>query len=198
METLTRKQLIPIDITNHFSGFAGGWYLVDYIPATPDKISLSIINYKLEFDNCVRKWNELAAKRFLTLDIKTDIVIRALTSHEVISNNTKPLDYLCHAIARATEAKHIPTLLQKRQPTAPMHRLNYMQRQKELKDIYFINPAYRGEPNSILIIDDIITSGATMNAIKKALLQQFPQASLYFFALGRTISRQARQQMRNH
>lgn len=182
------------NIQNHYPEFKGAWCLADYIPASPDKISQSLISYKYEEEDCVRKWNHLALQQLLSLQLPFDLVVRNLGSKELVADNCKPLDDLCNLIIWSTEAKYYPSLLQKRCTTRAFHNLNYTQRRGELKNVFFIKDCAHLKAKNILLIDDIVTTGITLNTIRNILEKQFPEAAFYFFTLAQTISRYARQE----
>ena len=54
-------------------------------------------------------------------------------------------------------------------PTKPLHKLKIEERKKVLKNCFFINDTFMDKSKPILIIDDIVTTGATLKECVKAL-----------------------------
>lgn len=114
----------------------------------------------------------------------------------IVSCNNKPLDQLCHSIAAHHSASYFPKLLTKSKTTRPLHKLNKTERRKELNNIYRIDPSIKPyRHKNILIVDDIVTTGTTMNAIKQAISKICPSAKFYFFTLAKTINKYAGQEI---
>ena len=68
--------------------------------------------------------------------------------------------------AQAVEYK--PQLLSRIRATTPQTKLNYAQRQKNVAEAFRVNADVAGK--TILLVDDVMTTGATMNSCTKALL----------------------------
>ena len=71
---------------------------------------------------------------------------------------------------------HIPIrlLLKKRSRTKDQKRLNRMERKRNVKDVFCVDIAEikKGIPKSVLLIDDVITTGSTLTECAKVLKKQ--------------------------
>ncbi|TXB70094.1 ComF family protein [Paracoccus aurantiacus] len=75
--------------------------------------------------------------------------------------------------ARVHGLMHRPTLLYRRRSTAAQDRRSLTERYENLKDALGVTPRHRHEieGRSVLLIDDVMASGATMTAAAEALLE---------------------------
>lgn len=124
------------------------------------------------------------------------------------------LDLLGQALSGHFRLSYQPALLHKTRPTNTVQGLTRSQRQAELQDVYFINTnafipapssanpstpapsapttitpapssAALTPPASILLIDDILTTGTTIRMIIQALTTSFPTCSIRIFTLAK-------------
>src|SRR5205085_1276290 len=110
----------------------------------------------------------IAAKQIVSLSIKPDYIIRALSSREMISSGKRPLDLLCFQLAKHYGVTYNPYLLMKKDFHRPLHGLTKKKRMEELQGKYVFNMMHaEKERPAILIIDDIVTTGTTMIAIRE-------------------------------
>ncbi len=79
---------------------------------------------------------------------------------------------LSRALARRLGQEDCPDLLLRRVRTPPLARLDYEGRFRALSDAIAINPAqaHRARARPVLLIDDVMTSGATLAACAEACL----------------------------
>jgi len=61
-------------------------------------------------------------------------------------------------------------LLQKRRPTIPQVNLKGIEREKEIKGSFFVHKKEELEGKSVLLVDDVFTTGSTVNECAKMLL----------------------------
>ncbi len=182
-------QLIkPISISRSYPNFDGAWYLVHFIPQGQEPFSVSIREFKDNEANAVKVWSKLASECFASLNIKIDYIVRPLGSKELKSSGTKSLDSLGAALAATLKCQYVPETMLKKKHIGPMHYISRkVDRIKALEGIYQVNPdSNLTDGNSFLIIDDISTSGATVNAIRSELEKYFPTSKIYFYTLART------------
>ncbi len=92
-------------------------------------------------------------------------------------------------IARAIAKKlHIPycEIFSREKNTQPQHSLSVEQREKNLKDAFSINPGKNFKEKSILIVDDIYTTGATIHEAC-LLLKESGVKDIYVAVLARSL-----------
>lgn len=178
----------PVSLRSQYIMFRDCWHLVNYLPRSEDAVSQSVLSYKQQDKLIAERWNNLAAKRVAELNIQPDYIVRALGSREMVCTGGRPLDQLCFKLAKAFDITYNPFLLMKKNFTIPLHRLSKKKRIRELDNQYVFN-MLRSEKErpQILIIDDIVTTGTTMLAIRECIRQVLPKSDFYFFTLARTV-----------
>jgi predicted amidophosphoribosyltransferase len=187
---LTATSIRPISLRSQFIMFNNCWHLVKYIPGSVDAISQSIIYYKHNEPTITERWNNLAVKLIAQLNFHPDCIVRALASREKQCTGTRPLDLLCHNLAKNYGLLYNQLLLTKKDFTRPLHNMPKKKRIETLNNKYvFNNTVIETEPKKILIIDDIVTTGTTMLAIRDAIRQVTLSAEVYFFAFARTAGK---------
>lgn len=80
---------------------------------------------------------------------------------------------LARLLARALGLEHVPDLLLRTRHTTPQTRLSGRQRRSNLKGAFAVNPRHAGrlQGQAVLLVDDVLTTGATAEACTRALLQ---------------------------
>lgn len=71
----------------------------------------------------------------------------------------------------ANKTKYAPSLLKRVRATTPQTKLNYKERKENVYDAFSVLKNAQIEGKTILLVDDVMTTGATMNACAKALLE---------------------------
>ncbi len=97
---------------------------------------------------------------------------------------------LCHAIRRFSGVKVIPDMLIRRKNTVPQTTLPKQTRQKNVANAFILNKRYsnnRYSPKgkSITIVDDVMTTGATIKACAK-ILKRAGASNVFVLTLGMT------------
>lgn len=173
------------------------FHLFYYIPQSNDRLSSHILAFKngdahvnKAFALCIA--NEL--KKALAKGLQIDYLIRALGSSEKVADANAPLDIFARSIATEIGAEYI-SLLTKQRPTRKFSRdlPTYQARINEINGVYNtsliktiqIRQNIKTKKN-ILILDDVATSGATREAIGKALKMKFPECTLHFLSIAQT------------
>ena len=132
-----------------------------------------------------------------------DYVVRALGHKELAAGNSnKPLDKLASKLAETLSGKYRPELLTKSRVLEKSTGISSSQRSSQVNGVYEAN--YQEEIAGLecpkfLIIDDVHTSGATTNEIRRAILHTYPQhKSLYSHLLRRYLGRMQEKLVRSY
>lgn len=164
------------------------YYLCQYRPMSSgyDELSRSLIQFKNMHTVHVRAWTECAIQELKAIIFRKDLIItRALGHTEKRAVNGSPLDYFCEKLGQALGFSYSSSLLQKIRATPKISGLRARDRADALSDIYIFHG--RSVP-SVLIVDDILTSGATLCAIGKAIRKTSPNTHITLFTFASTSS----------
>lgn len=158
-------------------------YLCNYKPYFEgvDRLSYSLIRFKKSETIDVRAWTDCSVEALKRIHFRTSTaVLRSLHSSEekVGAGLTSPLDILGLAIASAIDGQYLPHLLRKNKVIPPLKGLKLEAREKLMKNLYDFEK--EGTISSILIVDDIFTSGTTMAAIIRAIRKKLSCPILLF------------------
>jgi predicted amidophosphoribosyltransferase len=150
-----------------------------------DIVSRSLHDFKDGCEPQAARWIALAAPR-VCRDLKFDIIVRSLGSTELKASAGTPLDRLCEAIAGGSGAKYEPVRLEKKMMVRALTSLGgRAARQKELEGIYRFDATGLPQAARILLVDDIATTGATLEAVSRAITNAAPDAAVTCFVLAR-------------
>jgi predicted amidophosphoribosyltransferase len=185
--------MILKDISPKYSGVVDGTYhIAHYHPKSQshhDITSSHLLDFKDNIAPWVSRWSNMSA-RFMAKEINADIIIRVLSSGETEASSSSSLDFLGKKMEEAiAQAQYLPMSLKKSRSTKPLKTLRTRkERENELAGVYsFIPPNNVGSNiKTILILDDIVTSGTTLREISRAIKSASPSSKLVFFALGQT------------
>ena len=78
-------------------------------------------------------------------------------------------EILTRHIAKIIDCEHIPELIQRKKFTQTQTKLSRQQREKNVKDAFNVNAKYEVTNRKILLVDDVFTTGSTVNSISKVL-----------------------------
>lgn len=121
----------------------------------------------------------------IDIDPGDTVVIPALNSKQTAGSVDSKNSRLAKSIAHGAGAKFVFDCLQKNKHE-PLHRqLDADARDQVLNDANYRASILNGK--NILIVDDIITRGATMSTIAKAIHLSNPDMRIFGFALGRHV-----------
>jgi predicted amidophosphoribosyltransferase len=150
-----------------------------------DIVSRSLHDFKDGCEPQTARWIALAAPR-VCRDLKFDIIVRSLRTAELKASPDTPLDRLCEAIAGGSGATYEPQRLEKEKTVRAMTSLGgRVARQKELNGIYRFDASGLAKSAQVLLVDDIATTGATLEAISRAVTKALPAAVVTCFVLAR-------------
>ena len=150
-----------------------------------DIVSRSLHDFKDGCEPQTARWIALAASH-VCKDLKFDLIVRALGTSELKASPGTPLDRLCEAIAGGSGARYEPERLEKEKAVRAMTSLGgRAARQKELDGVYRFDATGLASETRILLVDDIATTGATLEAIRRAIAKTMPGAAVTCFVLAR-------------
>lgn len=191
------------------------YYLCNYLPlsAGKDTLSYSLLKFKQGRQPDLDGWIDCSLELLAAIPIQPGTtIVRALHHQETTLTPGKDtsLDLLGKALATRFQCRYQPGLLRKSRPSREIKGFSRQQRRTELQDLYYINesnlpaahPISPGdhipppapfpslpaapEANRFLIIDDILTTGTTMEMIIAAIREQFPGSCLTAFTLAKS------------
>lgn len=157
--------------------------------ARRDSFSHSLLRFKEGYSPDLAAWIDCSLEALAREPFPPQtLLVRALHHHETSAPPPHPtsLDLLGQALASRLQTRYQPSLICKYHTTRPIKGFTRVGRAAELKDIYSVNDT-GSDPHSILIFDDIYTTGATMRAILDALRPRFPDCRFSVFTLARAI-----------
>lgn len=160
------------------------FYLCHYRPKSSsghDRLSHSLLNFKNGIQPDVRAWIECSVAELVRIFSNSRaVIVRALDHSETNATESSPMQKLCDHIEKQIGLKNASAALSKRQPTQKLSLLSRKRRFEETAGAYVVN-AESLSSNRILVVDDILTSGATMTAIINAIKNVRPTASIKLF-----------------
>lgn len=169
---------------NHF-------YLGYYLTGIKQEIWAFKDGQKAAIDRWINKTKELAHSL-----PQVDYIVRAFGHAETqvsIGVNRVPLDDLSESLAVSLSSKYLPHCLKKDRVLVKSTKCSSRERKLQVKGAYSIDVdivnAIRTDPITFLVVDDVMTSGATVEDIKRALSIAYPKARIYFFTLVKTMFR---------
>jgi ATP-dependent DNA helicase RecQ len=156
-------------------------------------IKQEIWSFKDGSRKSVERWTQKAVEIADSLP-PVDIIVRALGHAELgASNADQPLDFLASHLARALRASYKPSGLCKNRVLVKSTNIGEADRRLQMRGAYEVYSDAVGVPESesvtFLIVDDVLTSGATTQEIVRAITEVYANASFYVFTLAKTLFR---------
>ena len=188
MKTTTTKSITLLKSVKRYPGLEVLHHAAYYHAARvgyQDIISRSLHDFKDGCEPQTTRWVSLAAP-LVGKELKFDFIVRALGSNEDSASGATPLDKLCAAIAVSSGAAYVPERLLKVAPVRALTTLGgRAARQKELQGAYTFDA--KGLPPNVrvLVVDDLATTGATLEAIADAIREAHAGADVVCFTLAR-------------
>ena len=189
----------PIDITQHYSGYVSVKHLGYYFKTHDsrfDEISKLLLNFKDGNREAIKLWVKYATK---TLGPyipswpggKKTIIVRALGHSELRASGTKSLDVLANVFMEVFGGQCVykPTWIYKTHEIPSLKGLTRDGRHQALGSVYAhisLKPDDSKLPLNYIILDDVITTGSTLHAIRDAIKNKVPNSRIYAFGLCRT------------
>lgn len=177
---------MPIVARSSFHPFIRRFSLCTYVSKAKgyDALSKPILRFKDGKDDVFSTWADWATDKLKETNIKFDVIIRVLGSKETITMKEHPVNKLAHHLRLQLKTGYLPTLLGKTRPTRPMKEFKTEpERRAELDGVYFIKTKHDLDGKTILLIDDIRTSGTTSDVIGELLLETYKDVKLYLFTI---------------
>lgn len=165
------------------SGKFKHYYLCHYRPkgSGSDELSKSVIQFKNGNSVHLNVWIECAVLELGKAQIKKgSTIVRALGHLE-----QEAVDILCKKLAEKFQAQYTPSLLKKTATTTKMAWLKRHERAEALFNRYSFSG---NDLEEIIVIDDILTTGATICAIAKSIRTISNSCSIKIFTLAATNS----------
>ena len=148
------------------------------------------MDFKDDRDDQIKTFAALSAQAFGETDWTFDYVARALGSKEETARKPNRVREIAIAIADKIHAPYILQLLKKTRKTKAFKGgLSRQQRIAEIEDVYEIDEEHDLNNKSILIVDDISTTGTTFEVIADVIRAKYPTAKIYGFCLARTMTK---------
>lgn len=177
------------------------WHLFYYFARKSawDNNAQLILDFKSNSRSAAEYLLDCALRELRGYELMEEIlVIRGLRSTEIraVLDKGNVMDWLGQGIATGIGGIYIPQLLEKKRVTQPLKLLRARQREVELENVYGLRDLGLSLNNrNILLLDDVVTTGATARAISKAVLANYPRAKINTFALGWTPTKKQQQML---
>lgn len=174
----------------HEAEYFPHYYLCTYIPkaAGSDRLSQSLLHFKNGTSPHLQAWTECAVEELQSVrELREAYVIRAFGHDELVHNSgrNESLARLTVKICNAIQGTYVPNFLEKTRNTKKLAYLSKAEREDEVYRVYRFTSPDR-DPKQVLIIDDILTSGATIRSIIAAVLSATPSVKISVFTLAYT------------
>ena len=151
--------------------------------------------FKDDKHQAVDRWINKAVELSSSLP-KIDCIVRALGHAETEKPSVDldiPLDRLGLQLANSLNTVYRPDILRKSRVLIKSARCSKQEREQQVHGAYSIDPntekPINNDQSTFLVIDDVLTSGATCRDIMRSLSDAFPEARIYVFTLVKTLYR---------
>jgi predicted amidophosphoribosyltransferase len=174
---LQHRRFTTADISvDHF-------YLCHYRPKSSeghDRLSQSLLRFKRGIEPDVRAWIECSVVELRQKFVNSGAaVMRALGHDETAAGERNSIGRLCERLLVEAGLHDARSALCKKRATSKLSMMPKRQRFEETFGNYFVDDVIPS--NRLLIVDDILTSGATMTAIINAIRKRVPSISIKIF-----------------
>jgi hypothetical protein len=179
---------VLIDASSDYPRLDQVLHIAYFVPVNwggQDKVSRSVVDFQHGRQPQADQWVRLA--EMLLQPAPCDLIVRALSSKESSAGGEAPLDVLCARLAQKLNAPYAPERLWKTRRTLAVKNAGGLSaRRKALLGAYEFN-GHDLPPNTrVLVVDDLITTGATAQTIASTIRKELPDAEVRLFALART------------
>ncbi|MBE6783424.1 MAG: ComF family protein [Ruminococcaceae bacterium] len=150
----------------HFDAFTAPFYYEE--PVKKCIHNLKFHNFKRASEFLAKEMIEVIARDFS--DENPDYLICVpMTKQRKRKRGYNQCEILIRKIAKAFNMKATPELLTKIKNTPPQVGLNYQQRKTNLSGAFAVNKKFDVKDKTILICDDVFTTGSTLGECAKVL-----------------------------
>ncbi len=178
-----------IDDSPPYTEVARAFHVANFVPVNwgaQDPVSRSLVDFQFRREPQTTQWIRLALVAAEGLG-PVDVIVRALSSRELSAGGDAPLNRLASELAQRIGGVYAPARLTKTRRIPPVKNAGIRgMRDRILRGAYAFDASGLAGTASILVLDDIVTTGATFGAITAAIRASLPQADIRLFALGRT------------
>jgi len=154
-----------------------------------DNLRTDVLDFKNGNKSAIARWTNYIGHRSSALP-RVDIIVRALGHSEILVQKNTSLDLFSIRLSQTLRAQYEPSLLKKRHANEKSTNLNRAQRLAQIEGLYIVNSENSASKltgsQTFLIVDDVVTTGATTNDITRALISHFPEAIVYVLSLVKT------------
>jgi len=151
-----------------------------------DTISQYLRDFNEGVEPQISRWISFAAPLICSAG-PFDVIVRVLRSGELSADGTSALDRLCQEIALQSGATYAPERLVKTRKTRPLQGLGgRTAHRKELDGAFVFEGSAIRAGARILVVDDILTTGSTLEVVASAIKKSLPDSEIVGFALGKT------------
>ncbi|WP_276485775.1 ComF family protein [Paraflavitalea pollutisoli] len=168
-------------------GYETVWYKFKYFTKrSADFITKQLMDFKADYKAQVAAFSEISAIEIEKTGIEFDYIIRALGSNETTATRPNRVRSLCIAIHEGSGGTYSPLSVAKKRKTKSLKYLSRPERIAELEDVYYLTKGIDWNSLNILVVDDITTTGTTLEVIGKLIKDECPDAKLYGYCLAQT------------
>jgi ComF family protein len=117
------------------------------------------------------EWMAEGLNRYWEPDSLDLLIPVPLHTHRLRERGFNQALLLVKELSRRTGISYRKTILQKKKPTIPQVNLSGTEREKGLREAFHVVGKEELEGKSVLLVDDVYTTGATVNECSKVLLR---------------------------
>ncbi|HCX73838.1 MAG TPA: hypothetical protein DHM37_08980, partial [Candidatus Cloacimonas sp.] len=118
---------------------------------------------------------------FPTIDIICPVPLHKIRKR---SRGFNQAEKISSRIASYMGWKHIPDLLLRKKYTSTQTKLSKKERSANVSNAFCLNSKYQIKNRAILVVDDVFTTGSTVNAISK-VLEKYEVSGIYILTIAR-------------
>jgi len=182
------RALPQLDLSGQIQGIHDAYHLAFYRAPRAgfqDRISQCMQDFIAGVEPQTGRWIELAVSG-LVQQTTFDYIVRALDAHETVAAEFTSLDRLGVALGQNTNSIYAPERLEKIRETADLSQIGGREARKmELEGVYRFDAEGIPQKARILVLDWIMMTGTTLEAIAGAIHQELPEAEVICFMLGK-------------
>jgi len=144
---------------------------------------------KIKYDGCYDIVNELIEKAFKKIEMNlppdTYITYVPMYKKKERQRGFNQAKLIAERIGEKT-GRSVADLLEKTKDNRTQVGLNPKERLENVRDVFTVAPMKEAKPLSVLLVDDVYTTGATMNECTKAL-RRAGVKNIYGFTIARKL-----------